>query len=113
MMFSADKSITMTDHAVCHIANILSSESEGTFLRLSVSGGGCSGFKYGFTLDNIRTDDDFVIEKLGAIVLIDPVSVVYLQGSKIDFIDDLIGSSFKIINPNAKASCGCGSSFAV
>ena len=82
-------------------------------LRVSVNGGGCSGFSYGFELTGERNDDDLVVERDGASVLIDSVSVVYLAGSEIDFVDDLIGQSFKVKNPNAKTSCGCGVSFSL
>jgi iron-sulfur cluster assembly accessory protein len=78
-----------------------------------VSGGGCSGFQYGFDLDRNRAGDDIVIERDGAVVLIDPVSLPYMGGSEIDFVDSLIGQSFQIHNPNATASCGCGTSFSV
>lgn len=105
--------ITLTERAAVRVAQILSGESAGTVLRVSVSGGGCSGFQYGFTLDDSRADDDLVLERAGATVLIDSVSVMYLEGSQIDFVDDLIGSAFKIVNPNATASCGCGTSFSV
>ena len=105
--------ITVTDRAARRIGEIISSEDAGTCLRVSVSGGGCSGFQYGFSLDDQRTDDDLVIEKNGVTVLIDSISVPYLEGSEIDFADDLIGSAFKIANPNATAACGCGTSFSV
>ena len=82
-------------------------------LRVSVEGGGCSGFQYRFDLVAASDAEDVVIEKAGARVLIDPVSLQYLAGSQIDFVDDLIGASFKITNPNATASCGCGTSFSI
>ena len=107
------KPITLSDRAAKRIREILSGEDEGVTLRVSVSGGGCSGFQYGFTLDDHRDADDLVVENAGVTVLIDSVSVMYLEGSEIDFVDDLIGSAFKIHNPNATASCGCGTSFSV
>ena len=82
-------------------------------LRISVSGGGCSGFQYGFDLETNRESDDLVIERDGATVLIDPVSLPFMAGSVIDFVDDLIGQSFQVRNPNATASCGCGTSFSI
>ena len=82
-------------------------------LRLSVSGGGCSGFQYGFTLDDTETQDDIVLERDGAKVYIDSVSLEYLRGSQIDFVEDLTGAYFKISNPQASSSCGCGNSFAM
>jgi iron-sulfur cluster assembly accessory protein len=82
-------------------------------LRVSVEGGGCSGFQYKFDLVGAPEADDLVIEKAGARVLVDPVSLGFLAGSQIDFVDDLIGASFKINNPQATASCGCGTSFSI
>jgi len=105
--------IVLTARAAKQVARILESEDEGTMLRVAVQGGGCSGFQYGFTLDDQRNDDDLVLERDGVTVLIDAVSVEYLAGSEIDYVDDLIGSAFKINNPNATASCGCGTSFSV
>ena len=99
--------------AARQIARIIDGESKGTMLRVAVQGGGCSGFQYGFTLDDTRQDDDLVLERDGVTVLIDAVSVGYLAGSEIDYTDDLIGSAFKINNPNATSSCGCGTSFSV
>ncbi len=82
-------------------------------LRVAVTGGGCSGFQYNFTLDDTRTDDDLVIEKNGATVLVDQMSLDFLAGAELDYADDLIGASFKFNNPNAQSSCGCGTSFSV
>lgn len=108
---SAD--VTVSDRAAKRIAEIVSAEDGGKMLRVSVSGGGCSGFQYGFTLDDAKTDDDLVIEKGGATVLIDSVSLMYMEGSEIDFVDDLIGAAFQINNPLAQAACGCGTSFSI
>ena len=105
--------VTLSQRAAKRIANILASEPEGTALRISVSGGGCSGFQYGFDLDHSRTDEDIIIERDGAVVLIDPISLPYMGGSEVDFVDSLIGQSFQIHNPNATASCGCGTSFSI
>jgi iron-sulfur cluster assembly accessory protein len=82
-------------------------------LRVSVEGGGCSGFQYKFELVGDRADDDLVIERGGATVLVDPVSLPFLAGSRLDYADELIGAAFKIDNPNATASCGCGTSFSL
>ena len=82
-------------------------------LRVSVMGGGCSGFQYGFELDDARNADDIAVEKNGATVVIDPVSLGYMEGAEIDFVDDLIGAAFKVKNPHATASCGCGTSFSI
>ena len=105
--------VTISPSAVRRVAKILSSESSGTVLRISVEGGGCSGFQYKYDLVSDRLDDDFIIEKDGATVLIDTVSLPFMEGSEIDFVDDLIGQSFQIKNPNATAACGCGTSFSV
>ena len=105
--------VTVTDRAVSKIASILAKEPAGAMLRVSVEGGGCSGFQYKFDVERDRAEDDLVLEKDQATVLIDPVSVGFLAGSEIDFVDDLIGSAFKINNPNAKSSCGCGTSFSL
>src|ERR1700719_5189475 len=105
--------ITVTERAAQKIGEILSQEPAGTMLRVSVAGGGCSGFQYKYDTERARAEDDMVIERSGATVLIDPISLNYLAGSEIDFVDDLIGSSFKVNNPNATASCGCGTSFAL
>jgi iron-sulfur cluster assembly accessory protein len=88
-------------------------EPAGTMLRVSVEGGGCSGFQYKFDMDRAQAADDLVIQREGATVLIDQTSVGYLAGSEIDFVDDLIGASFRINNPQATASCGCGTSFSI
>jgi iron-sulfur cluster assembly accessory protein len=105
--------VTVTDRAARRIGEILGEESAGTMLRVSVEGGGCSGFQYKFDTERERAEDDIVIENSGATVLIDPISLNYMSGSEIDFVDDLIGSSFKVNNPKATASCGCGTSFAL
>jgi iron-sulfur cluster assembly accessory protein len=107
------ESITVTERAARRIGEILGREAPGTMLRVSVEGGGCSGFQYKFDVDRARADDDVVIERDGATVLIDQISIGYLAGSEIDFVDDLIGASFRINNPQATASCGCGTSFSI
>ncbi|BAT60342.1 iron-sulfur cluster insertion protein ErpA [Variibacter gotjawalensis] len=106
-------SIQVSERAATRIGQILKGEPDGTMLRVSVEGGGCSGFQYKFDMEREKAEDDIVIERNGAVVLIDSVSSQYLANSEIDFVDDLIGSSFKIINPNATASCGCGTSFSL
>jgi iron-sulfur cluster assembly accessory protein len=105
--------ITVSERAARRIGEILKGEPSGTMLRVSVEGGGCSGFQYKFDMERAKAADDLVINRDGAVVLIDPVSVNYMAGSEIDFVDDLIGASFKVKNPQAKASCGCGTSFAL
>ncbi len=103
----------VTDRAAARVATILKSEPAGSMLRVAVNGGGCSGFQYAFDIIGERADDDLALEKNGITVLIDPVSLDFLKGAKIDFVDDLMGQSFKIDNPNATSSCGCGTSFSV
>jgi iron-sulfur cluster assembly accessory protein len=105
--------VTVSAKAAKRIAEILKAESEPSMLRVAVTGGGCSGFQYNFTIDDTRMDDDLVIARDGATVLVDPMSLDFLKGAEIDFVDDLIGASFKIHNPNATSSCGCGTSFSV
>jgi iron-sulfur cluster assembly accessory protein len=105
--------VTVSERAARRIGEILGREAPGTMLRLSVEGGGCSGFQYKFDMDRAQAEDDVLIRREGALVLIDPVSLGYLAGSEIDFVDDLIGAAFRVNNPQAKASCGCGTSFAL
>ena len=105
--------ITVTERAAQRIGQILRHEPPGTMLRVSVEGGGCSGFQYRFDMERAQAADDVVIRRDGATVLIDKVSLDFLAGSEIDFVDDLIGAAFRINNPQATASCGCGTSFSV
>jgi iron-sulfur cluster assembly accessory protein len=105
--------VSITPRAASRIKDIVAAEPGAKALRVAVEGGGCSGFQYDFKLDSQRTDDDLVIERDGATVLIDSVSLVYMGGSEIDFVDDLIGQSFRINNPQATMSCGCGTSFSI
>lgn len=110
----AEAPVSLTDSALMRVAQIIGSEGNPDLkFRISVSGGGCSGFQYGFSLDDCQSEDDVVIERDGITVLIDSVSVEYLRGAEIDFVEDLVGSSFQINNPNASSKCGCGSSFSV
>ena len=105
--------VTVTQRAARRISDILRREPPGAVLRVSVEGGGCSGFQYRFEIDRERADDDIAVVRDGATVLIDQISIGYLKGSEIDFVDDLIGASFRVVNPQAKASCGCGTSFSI
>ena len=105
--------VTVSARAAKRIAEILKAEPQPAMLRLAVTGGGCSGFQYNFALDDTRTDDDLVVERDGAVVLIDPMSLDFLKVAEIDFVDDMIGQAFKVNNPNATSSCGCGTSFSV
>jgi iron-sulfur cluster insertion protein len=104
--------ITITESAFEKIKDLLAEENNPNLkLRTFVQGGGCSGFQYGFTFDEDQNDDDFVIEKDSVKILIDSMSMQYLQGAEIDYVEELMGSSFSIKNPNAQSSCSCGSSF--
>jgi iron-sulfur cluster insertion protein len=106
--------IEITESAIAKISDILAEENNPNIkLRTFVQGGGCSGFSYGFTLDEEQSDDDFVVNKSGVDILVDSMSMQYLQGSCIDYKDELMGASFVINNPNATTTCGCGSSFSV
>ena len=114
MVVEASGPITVSESAAQQVARLLcSEEDQDQALRVSVSGGGCSGFQYGFAFDAARQDDDIVIEKNGVTVLIDSVSAGYMAGSEIDYVNDLIGASFQVKNPNAVSSCGCGTSFSL
>jgi len=105
--------VTISERAARRIGEILKGEGGGAMLRISVEGGGCSGFQYKFDVDHAKAEDDLVIERDSAVVLVDPASVPFLSGSEVDFVDDLIGSSFRVHNPNATAACGCGTSFSI
>ena len=105
--------VIVTERAADKIAAILKSEPAGAMLRVSVEGGGCSGFQYRFDVEREKADDDTLLGRADATVLIDPVSLGFLAGSEIDYVDDLIGAAFKINNPQAKSSCGCGTSFSL
>ena len=106
--------IRISDRAARRIAHLASAEgSSHTMLRVAVSGGGCSGFQYGFSLDDRRHDDDRVFMHAGAVVVVDEISLDLLRGAEIDFVEDLVGSYFAVRNPNATSTCGCGTSFAV
>ncbi|MBA4783279.1 MAG: iron-sulfur cluster assembly accessory protein [Rhizobiales bacterium] len=112
-MISNSPGVTLSASAAKRIAKILSAEPDGTALRISVAGGGCSGFSYKYDLDAEKQPGDLVLERDHARVLIDDVSLPFLAGSEIDFVDSVIGQSFQIKNPNATASCGCGTSFTI
>lgn len=105
--------ITISSRAAKRISQIMAKEEINKVLRISVSGGGCSGFQYGFDLEESHKDDDLVFEKDGIKVIVDTTSILYIDGSEVDFVDDLIGASFQIKNPNATAACGCGTSFSL
>ena len=105
--------VTLSASAAKQINAIMAKQGVNRFMRVAVEGGGCSGFQYKFDLDDAPGEDDIVLERDGARVLIDEMSVEFLAGSEIDYAHELIGSAFKIHNPNAVAACGCGTSFSV
>jgi iron-sulfur cluster assembly accessory protein len=109
----AAPSVALSDRAARRIAKILSGEAAGSMLRVAVNGGGCSGFQYDFEITRDQNADDLVIERDGVRVLVDAISLEYMAGSEIDYAEELIGAAFRINNPNAVASCGCGTSFSV
>ena len=108
------RQVALTASAARQVAALRKTQGdEGLMLRVAVSGGGCSGFQYGFSFDDTRREDDHVFERDGVAVLIDDVSLDLLDGSEIDFVDELIGALFQVRNPNAASSCGCGTSFSI
>jgi iron-sulfur cluster insertion protein len=109
----SEPSITLSSRAAQRIVELVKEDQAASLFRVSVEGGGCSGFQYRFELVNDSAPDDILIERDGATVAIDPVSADFVQGAEIDFVDELIGAHFKITNPNATASCGCGTSFSI
>jgi iron-sulfur cluster insertion protein len=109
-----ERRIVLTENAARRIAALqLREAATDTFLRIAVSGGGCSGFQYGFSFDDRRNEDDLVFERDGVAVVVDEVSLGLLDGAEVDFVEDLMGASFQIRNPNAASSCGCGNSFSI
>lgn len=108
------RQVTVSENAAKRIAQLIAMEGDqALMLRLSVSGGGCSGFQYGFSFDKLMQQDDHFFERNGVKVVIDDTSLDLLSGSEIDFVEDLVGASFQVKNPNASSSCGCGNSFSV
>ena len=107
-------SIQLTERAVLKVQNLMDEEGNDQLkLRVFVTGGGCSGFQYGFTFDELVAEDDTEVEKGGVVVLVDPMSYQYLAGAEVDYTEGLEGSRFVVTNPNATTTCGCGSSFSV
>jgi len=104
-----NKEIKFTDKAIKQINNLLSQKDKGSFFRIAIKGGGCSGFQYDFSFDKSIEKDDLKFEN----ILIDKVSADLLKGSEVDYVSELIGDSFKISNPQSKSSCGCGTSFSL
>ena len=111
---TATNAVTITDSAAARIAFLAAQEGDdNVFLRIAVNGGGCSGFSYEFKFDTQVASDDVMFEKADAKVAIDEISLAYLEGSEIDYLEELIGSRFEIRNPQAESSCGCGTSFSI
>ena len=109
------QSFGLTDNAARRIAVLLRDEPDGgaKFMRVAVEGGGCSGFQYIFSFDAARNEDDLTFENDGVTVVVDEVSLDLLNGGKLDYVEELIGSYFQVVNPNASSSCGCGTSFSL
>lgn len=106
--------ITLTENAITKLKDLLAEENNPSLkFRIFVQGGGCSGFSYGFTFDESQNEDDFTVTADNLTVLVDAMSMQYLTGASVNYIEDLTGSSFSIINPNAQTTCGCGSSFSM
>ena len=105
--------VALSEAAAARIKAVVAAEPAGAGLRVAVEGGGCSGFQYEIAVAPAANADDLVIERDGARLFVDPISLPFLLGSEVDWVDELIGASFKVKNPNAKSSCGCGVSFAV
>ena len=112
-MFLLMSDVTLSESAAKRIKAILEKQPDKSYLRVSVEGGGCSGFSYKFDLDDAANDDDLVVTRDGVSVLVDEMSLEFMAGSEIDFSTELIGAAFKINNPNATAGCGCGTSFSI
>jgi len=108
------RTIRISDRAAARVAELIAAEGKDRMmLRVAVSGGGCSGFQYGFSLDDQCNDDDAVFERGGVRVVVDEMSLDMIKGSELDYVQELIGSYFALKNPNAKSTCGCGTSFAI
>lgn len=113
-MTAAPQPLDFTESAAQKVSGLIEDEQNPDLkLRVYITGGGCSGFSYGFTFDESQADDDTIVSKEGVTLLVDPMSFQYLVGSKIDYLEDLQGARFVIENPNAATTCGCGSSFSV
>ncbi len=109
----SETSFTVTPSAARRIAFLASKEPRPVMMRVAVEGGGCSGFQYNFSFDEQRNEDDLLIERDGAAVVVDATSLELLKGSELDYVEEMVGSSFQVKNPNATSSCGCGNSFSV
>jgi iron-sulfur cluster insertion protein len=107
------EAFSVTDNAAKRIAFLAAKEAKPVAMRVAVLGGGCSGFQYNFSFEEAASDDDLTIERNGARVLVDSTSLELLKGSQLDYVEEMVGSSFQVKNPNATSSCGCGNSFSV
>jgi len=109
-----EPAVGLSANAIRRLRELIAAEGKpGLMLRLSVSGGGCSGFQYGFSFDGTATEEDRIYERDGIKLVVDEVSLTLLGGAEVDYVEELVGASFQVRNPNAKSSCGCGSSFSV
>ena len=109
----SETQFNVTPNAAKRIAFLASQEAKSVMMRVAVLGGGCSGFQYNFSFEEQKNDDDLVIERDGAAVVVDSTSLEFLKGSELDYVEEMVGSSFQVKNPNATSSCGCGNSFSV
>jgi len=113
-MTEANVPINFTDSAAQRVGELIANDDrDGLMLRVFVQGGGCSGFQYGFQLDDSRNEDDLGVDQSDVTMLVDALSFQYLQGSTVDYVDDLMGARFVVSNPNANSTCGCGASFGI
>jgi iron-sulfur cluster insertion protein len=108
-----ETAFSVTENAAKRIAFLASKETKPVMMRVAVLGGGCSGFQYNFSFEEERNDDDLLIERNGATVVVDSTSLDLLKGSELDYVEEMVGSAFQVRNPNATSSCGCGNSFSV
>jgi iron-sulfur cluster insertion protein len=107
-----EPALKISDAALARVRELIAEEGKPALkLRVFIEGGGCSGFQYGFSFDEQRADDDFVLARGGIELLVDPLSMQYLEGAEVDYVEQLSGAQFVIHNPNARTTCGCGSSF--
>ena len=108
-----ETSFSVTESAAKRIAFLASREAKPVLMRVAVLGGGCSGFQYNFSFEEGRNDDDLLIQRDGATVVVDSTSLELLKGSELDYVEEMVGAAFQVKNPNATSSCGCGNSFSV
>ena len=109
----SETQFSVSPTAAKRIAFLASKEAKPVMMRVAVLGGGCSGFQYNFSFEEQKNDDDLLIERDGAAVVVDSTSLEFLKGSELDYVEEMVGSSFQVKNPNATSSCGCGNSFSV